>query len=88
MYVCMYARTGALQESFGMCWNGLAMVEGLHRHSIYVLGTGPKSLRTAKSRSNPASPCGNVLPTHITHTVITSCMLVCAASHWGFVFPY
>ena len=31
-----------------------------------VLGTGPKSLRTAKSRSNPASPCGNVLPTHIT----------------------
>ena len=26
-----------------------------------LLGAGPKSLRAAKSRSNPASPCGNVL---------------------------
>ena len=37
-------------------------LEGL----IYYLGAGPKSLRTAKSRSNLASPCGNVLPTHTT----------------------
>ena len=35
--------------------------------SSLVLGAGPKSLRAAKSRSNPASPCGNVLPTHIIH---------------------
>ena len=34
---------------------------------MLILGAGPKSLRAAKSRSNPASPCGNVLPTHIIH---------------------
>ena len=40
---------------------------GIQGRSWILLGAGPESLRAAKSRSNPASPCGNVLPTHITH---------------------
>ena len=40
------------------------------------------ALGTAESRINPASQNGNVQSTN----VITSCMLVYAASHWGSCF--
>ena len=44
------------------------MGNGWFEHAMTATGCWPKSLlRTAKSRSNAASPCGNVLATHMIH---------------------